>query len=642
MLSTRVAVIISLFFLAPVAYAVLTAPPTPAESVRDTIVTVRRCDPTGGVITLTGTSTILIYDDATLFPPGAVPAAGQAVFALTRGTRTCDIDLSTGTTTVTGLRVLALAVAYLPPTQGGGGAGDGSGDGSGSGSGGQNGFGGLIDQIKQRIQAKLNPPPPPPPPPSAPATPHAPPQGVPFGGPITEMQFCETPASAMLVTLGPPTPGKYLYIPGYSRSYMCGPPSIPGQYLLGSADPAPQPCDICFGQAYCPIPGLPINSRPGHGSSCPAQPAAPSQCSPQVTAKGTYCSVPEHDKLARDSIRKYGKNLMSGNVPGIEEYCPNYSKLNQQQREDFWVRFIGAVQKPESGCNPKAFGPEPELSAPSQGLLQLSYGDGSCHPGACSAISKDHKPADIKTPNQSIYDPKNNLDCGIAIMDCYGSGGVTTPGARCSGKSCQGMDKYWSVLRRGAKQAQIQAETRAFPGCMDSGAPQSGGPSTPTNNCAPTTPPPAAPSTSCNSGPINTPAQKLAAERTVRQQLKACGISVNKGACPFNTSFRDTPGGCTDVGGMQCSAIKGICELAAKCPLGLTGGNELGHKTHTPGNAADINTETWECIKKNFVRVDNCHYRDPATGTTFLNEELCPVAGTEGGHVHVCFGGRGC
>lgn len=161
----------------------------------------------------------------------------------------------------------------------------------------------------------------------------------------------------------------------------------------------------------------------------------------------------------------------------------------------------------------------------------------------------------------------------------------------------------------------------------------------------------AGPSCASPSGAPNTPAGKKLAEDAVRRELDACKIKVfssktNGAACAFGQNGLDA--GCTDVGGLQCSAIKGACALREKCAFTITGGTELGHKFHDDGNALDVDMGIWQCVQNNFERIDNCHYRDPATGTTFLNEQLCPVKGsgtykgTTGAHVHICINGRGC
>lgn len=146
-------------------------------------------------------------------------------------------------------------------------------------------------------------------------------------------------------------------------------------------------------------------------------------------------------------------------------------------------------------------------------------------------------------------------------------------------------------------------------------------------------------------GKIQTPAQKAAAERQVRERLAQCKVPVfssKTGGAPCVFGQDGVKGGCTDVGGLQCEAVDYICALREKCPFAITGGSELGHKTHGPGNAFDTDIGLWKCVTENFERVSNCRYRDPATGTTFLNEAICTTERYTGPHVHVCVGGKGC
>ena len=59
--------------------------------------------------------------------------------------------------------------------------------------------------------------------------------GKPFGGRILVYIPCIN--GAAYIILGPPSPGPYVYQLGVSRSYMMGPPSHIGQFLLGMAAP---------------------------------------------------------------------------------------------------------------------------------------------------------------------------------------------------------------------------------------------------------------------------------------------------------------------------------------------------------------------------------------------------------------------
>lgn len=57
----------------------------------------------------------------------------------------------------------------------------------------------------------------------------------PFGGRIIYMQPCLYPFGGFYIRLGPPKGGSFIYQLGLSRSYLSGPPSHVGQWLLGMA-----------------------------------------------------------------------------------------------------------------------------------------------------------------------------------------------------------------------------------------------------------------------------------------------------------------------------------------------------------------------------------------------------------------------
>jgi len=101
-------------------------------------------------------------------------------------------------------------------------------------------------------------------------------QAVPFGGPITIFSpVCQNyaPGAVMGIGLqiGTPSFTPAIYVTGVSRSYASGPPSHPGQFLLGMLGGA-MPCLIWVpcGPTVCPAPNPTL---PGglmilyHGSS---------------------------------------------------------------------------------------------------------------------------------------------------------------------------------------------------------------------------------------------------------------------------------------------------------------------------------------------------------------------------------------
>jgi hypothetical protein len=64
---------------------------------------------------------------------------------------------------------------------------------------------------------------------------------IPFGGPIITLAGCSD--GVIWVTLGPPTPGNYMYHGQGTFSYSYGPPTHPGQWLLGHFG-LPSPCQF--------------------------------------------------------------------------------------------------------------------------------------------------------------------------------------------------------------------------------------------------------------------------------------------------------------------------------------------------------------------------------------------------------------
>jgi hypothetical protein len=107
--------------------------------------------------------------------------------------------------------------------------------------------------------------------------------------------------------------------------------------------------------------------------------------------------------------------------------------------------------------------------------------------------------------------------------------------------------------------------------------------------------PPPTPSTG---GLTTTPGAPTAVggnEDTVRQELSAAGVSVNKAACPASagTACGGTPPSCTNVGGMQSATVSQVIALAnacSGCGLVVTGGSEPGHAcgTYSHGNGYKV------------------------------------------------------
>jgi hypothetical protein len=77
-------------------------------------------------------------------------------------------------------------------------------------------------------------------------------------------------------------------------------------------------------------------------------------------------------------------------------------------------------------------------------------------------------------------------------------------------------------------------------------------------------------------------------EIATRKKLEEAGIKINKSACPSGTtSWKNVPGGCTNVAGLPDSAIQKLKALktGCNCEVVITGGTEPGHMEHGKGKA---------------------------------------------------------
>lgn len=83
-----------------------------------------------------------------------------------------------------------------------------------------------------------------------------------FGGRVLSIYPC---VNGLWVTIGPPTPGLFFYVPGFSGLKAYGPPTHPGQQVLGKSYGAM----VCL--VPCPVGVCPIGAgwlvTPNAGSS---------------------------------------------------------------------------------------------------------------------------------------------------------------------------------------------------------------------------------------------------------------------------------------------------------------------------------------------------------------------------------------
>jgi hypothetical protein len=110
----------------------------------------------------------------------------------------------------------------------------------------------------------------------------------------------------------------------------------------------------------------------------------------------------------------------------VEDFCPDYHRASQGQKEACWLRIMSAVVLFESNFNPRATYREAN-GRYSIGLFSLSSGE--CREARSA---------------KALKDPIANLTCGIRMMaDLIARDDVIE-----NAPPRRGAAAYWSVLRR--------------------------------------------------------------------------------------------------------------------------------------------------------------------------------------------------
>jgi hypothetical protein len=134
---------------------------------------------------------------------------------------------------------------------------------------------------------------------------------------------------------------------------------------------------------------------------------------------------PEWDRIVEEALPE--DLLKSGRVArDVRLYCPRFGGLAEADKRAFWAYFFQALAGAEAGLKPTANirHTEPEVAVKdkvtkrmvrSEGLLQLTYEDSDRY-GCDFDWDADRRLAE-HDPSKTILQPKNNLTCGIAILD---------------------------------------------------------------------------------------------------------------------------------------------------------------------------------------------------------------------------------
>ena len=133
----------------------------------------------------------------------------------------------------------------------------------------------------------------------------------------------------------------------------------------------------------------------------------------------------------------------------VRPFCPRFNAIGEADKRAFWAYFFQALAGAEAGLKPtsQVRHTEPEVAVKdevtgvavrSAGLLQLTYEDAKRY--GCDFNWETDRTLKANDPAKTILQPKNNLECGVKILDQQIIG---------QHKPLLSRTGYWSTLRPG-------------------------------------------------------------------------------------------------------------------------------------------------------------------------------------------------
>ena len=165
---------------------------------------------------------------------------------------------------------------------------------------------------------------------------------------------------------------------------------------------------------------------------------------------------PEWDRMIEEALP--ADMLSEQAARAVRSYCPRFAQEPEADKRAFWAYLFQALAGAEAGLNPAtdvhhtqaAVAKKDEVSGRStrqEGLLQLTYEDSKRY--GCDFDWERDKALGVKDPAKTILQPKNNLVCGVKIMENQ----IIEQKKPLLAKS-----SYWSTLRPGTASYRVFAK----------------------------------------------------------------------------------------------------------------------------------------------------------------------------------------
>ncbi|MGB0065636.1 MAG: hypothetical protein WBP85_14435 [Terracidiphilus sp.] len=206
------------------------------------------------------------------------------------------------------------------------------------------------------------------------------------------------------------------------------------------------------------------NVKAQAGKEQPAQPAIkPAPPTPIAIKKEELGDDntwnPDWDKIVEKSLPP--ELLSPRRERQVKSLCPRFSRMSDPDRRAFWAYFFQAVAGAEAGLKSTAdvrhtdpgvavIDPVTHRITRQEGLLQLKYLDSQRY-GCDFDWDKDKELAE-HDPAKTILQPKNNLECGVKILENQ---------LIVQHKSVVSKSSYWETLRPGTAGFRVFAKQLA-------------------------------------------------------------------------------------------------------------------------------------------------------------------------------------
>lgn len=199
---------------------------------------------------------------------------------------------------------------------------------------------------------------------------------------------------------------------------------------------------------------------PAPAAQVPAmKPAPPTPIDVKRAEIGGPMWDPAWDKIVEQALPP---EMLSAEVAlDVRPFCPRFNVIGEADRRAFWAYFFQALAGAEGGLKPTSHvlhsQPEMEVTDPvtgvqgrTEGLLQLAYADEKRY--GCDFDYEADRRLRAGDPARTILQPKNNLECGIKILDQE---------LIQQHKPLLSRTEYWSTLQPGTVSYRVFAKQMA-------------------------------------------------------------------------------------------------------------------------------------------------------------------------------------